>query len=557
MRVAELRLTVAVLAGALGCSRGHAHGNGPDAGQHPTSSSCPPPPPALRLDPAAPALPSMPPSSRGMVVQLDAEPPTLLPLLRPDWMAWTILGHLVEESLIRVDPHTGALLPELAEKWEVDESHVLWRFHLRRDAFWHDGHPFTADDVLFTFERLLDPDVGAADRALFAGAQVTKVGPYDVEVRLRVPLASAALDFDRLLILPRHRFPFVDLTRSADANAPVGTGPMRFVSWARGVQITLERQDHYWGLPAPLASLTFRFIASPSALIAALERGDVDIVPRTTEDVAERIDADPSLSSYALVRAAGFDYTAWLHNVASSRLADVRIRRAIGLAIPREPLRADVEHCGVVVAVGPLPPGHPALLGVEPPRFDPGEAARLLDEAGIVDTDGDGKRDKSGAPFVLKLLYPASSREQERAATVIVDELRRLGLLLELVPLEWAQFLRRLESHDFDLAAIQWSIDAEPDLFPLFHSTQVVGSLNYGGYADPEVDSWLEELRTEEPTARRNELLRDVVLRVRRDEPYTFLFSPLTIAVVRRGAYGVTPTALGWEPRLWAWGAPP
>jgi peptide/nickel transport system substrate-binding protein len=540
---------------AASCSRGHSRPALPDAQAAVASAlACPPAPAPLRFDPSAPPLSRPMPSARGMVVQLDAEPATLLPLLRPDWMSWTIVGHLVDESLVRVDPRTGSLLPELAERWEVDDAHERWTFHLRHDVMWHDGVALSADDVVFTFERLLAPDVGAADRGLFAGAHVTKTGPYDVEVKLRTPLASAALDFDRVLILPRHRFPRGDLSRSPDANAPVGTGPMRFVSWARGMQIVLARNDHYWGPPAPLASLTFRFLESRPAIVASLERGEMDLVPRAPVELADRIEKDPAIAKdYVVMRSASFDYTAWIHNVVSPKLADPRVRRAIGLAIPREALRTEVERCSVTLALGPLPVGHPALASLSPPPFDPEEAAHLLDEAGLIDANGDGKRDRAGAPFTLTLLYPASSREQERAASVVADELRRLGVTLELLPLEWAQFLHRIEAHDFELAAIQWSIDAEPDLFPLLHSTQVAGSLNYGGYADHDVDGWLEELRSEEPPSKRVELLTEVVQRVRRDEPYTYLFSPLTLAVVRRGAHGVQPTALGWEPRAWGW----
>jgi peptide/nickel transport system substrate-binding protein len=489
-----------------------------------------------------------------MVVQLDAEPATLFPLLHPDWSSWTIEGHLVLESLVRVDARTGALTGELAESWDVDASRTRWTFHLRRDAAWHDGAPFTAEDVIFTFDRLLDPDVGAADRALFAGAHVAKVGPADVEVTLPAPLASMELDFDRLLMLPRHRFPRGDLSRSEDATAPVGTGPMRFSSWTRGREIVLVRNSTYWGPPSPLPSLTFRFISSRPALLAAIERREIDVVPRAPGELVEHAESDAALiRSYEVVRAGGFDYTAWMYNVASPKLGDARARRAVGLMIPRLQLQSEVERCSVQLAFGPLPPGHEALRGIEPPRFDPTEAARLLDEAGIVERNGDGVRAQGAVPFKLTLIYPASSRQQERAATVVADELRRLGVLLELEPLEWAQFMRRLETHDFELASIQWSIDAEPDLYPLFHSTQVASALNYGGYSDPTVDAWLDALRSEEQRARRNELLHELVLRLRRDEPYSFLFSPLVIAVVRRGAIGVMPTPLGWQPRGWGW----
>jgi len=388
-----------------------------------------------------------------MVVELDAEPATLLPLVHPDWLSWTIEGHLVLESLVRVDAQTGLLTGELAESWEVDSPRTRWTFHMRKGAKWHDGTPVSADDVVFTFDRLLDPTVGSPDRALFAGARVVKLPSGDVEVRLRAPLASADVDFDRILILPRHRFPRGDLTRAEDASAPIGTGPMQFSTWVRGREIVLVRNPSYWGPAAPTPRLTFRFVTSPPAVLAAIEHGDIDVVPRATVELAEQVEARPALAaSYEVVRAGGFDYTAWIHNVTSPKLKDVRVRRALGLAIPRAQLRSEVERCGVQLALGPLPPGHEALAGIDPPRYDATEAARLLGEAGITDTNGDGVRDWGGQSFRLTLIYPASSRQQERAATVIAEELRRLGVDLKLAPVEWAEFLHRLELHDFELA---------------------------------------------------------------------------------------------------------
>jgi peptide/nickel transport system substrate-binding protein len=490
-----------------------------------------------------------------MVVDLDAEPATLLALVHPDWLTWTIEGHLVLESLVRLDSRTGVLTGELAESWDVDPTGTRWTFHLRKGVEWHDGVAASLDDVLFTFDRLLDPSVGAPDRTLFVGARVSKVGPGDVEVKLASPLPSAALAFDRLLILPRHRFPRGDLSRSEDASGPMGTGPMRFSSWTRGREIVLVRNKAYWGPKAHLSQMTFRFVPSHAALLAALDHGDVDIVPRASVETAEHVEGNPALTaSYDVVRAGGFDYTAWIQNVDSPKLRDARVRRAIGLAIPRAQIRSEVERCGVQLASGPLPPGHEALVGIAPPTFDPKEAGRLLDEAGVSDNNGDGIREWGGAPARFTLIYPSSSRQQERSATVVADELRRLGVVLELSPIEWAEFLRRVESHDFELASIEWSIDGQPDLYPLFHSSQAAGGLNYGSYANKEVDAWLDDLRTEVRADRRTELLRSIVERLRADEPYTFLFSPIVQAIVRRGAAGVTPTPLGWQPRAWGWG---
>jgi peptide/nickel transport system substrate-binding protein len=491
-----------------------------------------------------------------MIVELDAEPATLLPLVHPDWQSWVIEGHLVLESLVRIDPVTGALVGELAESWQVDRSGTRWTFHFRKGVKWHDGAPASVDDVLFTFDRLLDPSVGAPDRAFFAGARVAVQGPLDVEVTLSAPRPSVALAFDHLLILPRHRFPRGDLSRSEDASAPIGTGPMRFSSWVRGRELVLVRNASYWGPESPLPALTFRFIPSRPALLAAIDHGDVDVVPRASVELAETVERDASLAAtYEVARAGGFDYTAWIPNVESAKLKDPRVRRALSLSIPRAQIRSEVERCGVQPATGPLPPGHEALAGIDPPRFDPAEAGRLFDQAGITDKNGDGIRDWNGAPAKFTLIYPASSRQQERSATVIADELRRLGVTLELMPVEWAEFLRRAETHDFELAAIEWSIDGEPDLYPLFHSSQVEGGLNYGSYVSKDVDGWLDELRAETTREKRTELLHQIALRLRADEAYIFLFSPLQQAVVKRGAAGVGPTPLGWQPRAWGWRA--
>jgi peptide/nickel transport system substrate-binding protein len=491
-----------------------------------------------------------------MIVELDAEPATLLPLVHPDWLSWTIEGHLLLESLVRIDARTGVLVGELAESWDVDASRSRWTFHMRRGVEWHDGVPASVEDVLFTFERLLDPAVGAPDRAVFAGARVRKVGSIDVEVALPSPLASPEAAFDRLLILPRHRFPRGDLSRSEDATAPVGTGPMRFSSWVRGREIVLVRSPTYWGPLAPLAEMRFRFMPSRPAVFSAIDQGEVDVVPRASVEMAEHVEQSAALrASYGVIRAGGLGYRAWIQNVNAPKLRDVRVRRAIGLAVPRSQIRSEVERCGVELALGPLPPGHEALLGIAEPRFDPTEAARLLDDAGVLDKNGDGVRDWSGASMRLTLIYPASSRQEERSATVVADELRRLGIMLELSPLEWAEFLRRVETHDFELAAIEWSIDGEPDLYPLFHSSQAAGGLNYGGYANPQVDAWLDELRSETTRPRRLELLHAIVERLRADEAYTFLFSPIVEAIVRRGVAGVIPSPLGWQPRAWYWEA--
>ncbi|HEX7664403.1 MAG TPA: ABC transporter substrate-binding protein, partial [Polyangiaceae bacterium] len=368
-------------------------------------------------------------------------------------------------------------------------------------------------------------------------------------------LASAEVAFDRLSILARHRSPRGDLAESPDATAPIGTGPMKFVAWTRGASIEVARFDKHWAGPSPLPKITFRFPPGFGRVVEELEDGDLDLVPRAPADAVKAVEASTALQAkYDVVRAGGASYTAWVHDVASPKLADAHVRRAIGLAVPRDRLRCEVLACNVSIAKGPLPADHPALADLPIPAYDPAAAARELDAAGVVDHDGDGIREQNGAPFSLKLLVPTTATEQARIASVVADELRKIGVVLEVVPLEWSQLRRALETHTFELAAIEWTIDHEPDLFPLFHSTQSAGSLNYGGYADADVDRLLEDQRKGAPD--HVATLRAVTEKLRQDEPYTFLFSPLVVAIVKKGAVGARPTPLGWQPRDFGW-APP
>ena len=409
-----------------------------------------------------------------------------------------------------------------------------WTFHLRHGVLWHDDVPFTADDVVFTLQRVSDPAVGASDRAIFSGAHAHAVDSETVEITFKAPLASPETAFDRLLILSRHRSPRGDLGMSPDATAPIGTGPLKFVSWMRGAQIDLAIWDHYWGTKSPLEKMTFRFPPTYGNVIGALQEGSVDVVPRRAERRRGH-DENESCAERKIRRPARGRLE--LHRVGAQRflekLADPRVRRAIGLAVPRAKLQCEIEACNVAVTLGPLPADHPAMADIAAPHFDLAEAARDLDSAGIVDTDGDGVREMDGQPFTIHLIVPTTSTEQEKIASVVADELRKIGVRFEVLPLEWSQFRRAIELHDFELAAIEWTIDAEPDLFPLFHSTAASGSLNYGGYSNANVDRLLEALRSD--TGDRNEMQHDIVTQIRDDEPYTFLFSPLIVAIVRKG----------------------
>jgi peptide/nickel transport system substrate-binding protein len=451
------------------------------------------------------------------------------------------------------------------------ERGTVFTFKVRQDVLWHDGHPFDAEDVLFTWQSYLNPAVDC-EQARFRFQEVAKgelLDRHTVRFFYRQQYYSAVETFnDTLCILPRHLYDLLDPdNKDFDPQATVqqrgeyindnphnidwvGLGPYRVTKWERDQYIEAERFPGYFEQdPAKagyLDTLRWRFIKDDDAAFNALLNKEIDIFWRVkTEDykgenTAQKAFTDTYYKAY--VYTGQYNYTTW--NMTRSKFSDVRVRTALCYAYD---VRGWIKskYSGLAVPVtGPfffLSPGYDR--SVQPLPYDPDKAEELLTEAGWYDRNGDGTIDKDGEEFVIEFLSMAGNKASESYATKLQESFARVGVKLVLQPLEFASLQDRLKDRQFDAASLAWTIpELESDPRQIWHSAQAVPGLrssNYSSYADPLTDELIEKGRHELDFEKRQEHWRAMHRRIYELQPYLFGQTPPMKLAINRKLRGV------------------
>ena len=470
-------------------------------------------------------------------IALEAEPPNLNPLIAADGITGRVtMPDIYQGLLCHAAPPPSPATPCLAERLAVDETGRIWAFTLRAGITWHDGAPLTAGDVAFTFSLLSGED--AAPTILAADLDdLTSVHAEGRRVVLafRAARAGRREALARLPILPRHVFAGVrpaELALHPASRAPVGTGPLRFVSWRAGESIELARFDGAWGRPAGAARILWRIAPARDRVLRDVASGRLDLALQVPLEQAREVAAS-SGGAVELFTYPAPAYLAAVFNLRRPELADPRVRRALLLLLDRP---AVVERIlgGGAVASGPFLPGDPqADPALEPAPFDPAAARRLLAEAG---------RTGSARPR-LTVAVPAGSRLMARVADIWASDARDHAAL-EVTELPYADLLARARAGRFDAALLAFTTGPDLDLYHRFHSSQV-GSENYGALRDPELDRLLEAARSEPDPQRRLAHQRAIHRRLHHLVPYAFIAADQRVGLARQGLRGHQDTAAG------------
>lgn len=431
-------------------------------------------------------------------VGLQLEPPNLDPTSGAATATDDVVYATIFEGLTRIAAD-GTIKPWLASGWTVSDDGLTYLFELRPGIRFHDGSLLTADDVVFSLSRAIEPTTtNAQAQALRAIKAIVATGPLEV----RIDLAERDSGFTTLLSLGD----CVIVSRaSADnlATAPVGTGPFRFASWRRGDAVTLERFDGYWGRPARLSRLVFRFMADPNAAYAAIRAGDLDIFPDfPAPEVLDQLAADPRLK---LVTTPSEGEVILAINQRHGPLSDIRVRQAIAHAVDRRSI-IEGSMYGHGTPIGshfpPQNPDYVDLTGQYP--HDPAIARHLLAQAGYA----------NGLDLTLKLPPPAYAR---RGGEIVAAQLATVGIRARIVNVEWAAWLDEVyQRHDFELTIIN---HAEPFDFAIYGRTGY-----YFGYESPAYRALLTELKAARDGTARHQILGDLQRRLADDAVNAFLY---------------------------------
>lgn len=446
-----------------------------------------------------------------VVIGLQLEPPTLDLTSSPAAAIPQVLLYNVYETLVKLEAD-GSITGLLAETWEVSDDGLTYTFQLRDGVTFHNGEAFDADDVVFSINNVLTKDPAHPfATTLEPIAEVTAVDASTVEITL--DQVSANL----LFFLTQGQGVMLDESAVATIeNEPVGTGPFQFASWTVGDAITLTRNDAYWGEPALLDSVTFRYINEPTALNSAMLAGDLDILSGVS--APELLTAFEDDERFEVLQGLTNGEVTLSLNGRRAPLDDVRIRQAITQAIDRQAV-VDLAYAGYGTVIGtfstPLDPWYRDLTDVHP--YDPDRARELLAEAGA-------------DALTLEMILPPVSYAA-RSGEIIASQLAEVGVTVNITNVEWGVWLEDVfTNHDFDMSIVA---HVEPRDVGQYGNPEY-----YWGDDSPQVAEILEQADAEPDPEARNALYASVLEEITAVAADNWLFVLPALAVVEKGVTG-------------------
>jgi peptide/nickel transport system substrate-binding protein len=515
-------------------------------------------------------LGAAPPGGRVLRIGMALQPDSLDPLI-----ATTYSENYIEEAVFdgltvlddrgRATPDLAVAVPTRANGGISADGRTL-TYHLRHDVRWQDGIPFTARDVVFTFARMRDPNVPFASTTWYEIIErLSAPDPYTIVIRLKRPSADATSELfvngEMGMIVPEHALRNVRDFRSAGFNgAPIGTGPYAVVRWDRGTSLDLVANPQYFRGAPHIARIHVAFIADQNTLALQMLTGELDFaqqLPLTQRHAFEHVTG----LSVHLVPTYLLDYL--IANTRAAPLDDVRVRRALALAIDRQPLVTKAYLGGALLADSFEPPWSPFYTAAPRSALGPdlGEANRLLDDAGWR-RGPDGRRRRNGVALELPLTTIAGQTVMANEAVVLQAVWSGLGIDVPLRPVQFPILFAPtgvLAQGSFALALISYGELPWPDIseFVAGNALPPAGE-NYARLVDPQIDAWLHQsAATFDVTARRS-IVAAFETRLRERAPEIPLLWERFLYAWSADLLGVRPETANsdfWNVADWRWRA--
>ncbi len=428
---------------------------------------------------------------------------------------------LVFETLVGTNPTDGQYVPLLADRWEIAPDGRTYTFYLRQDVTWHDGTPFTAADVVFSMDAQSDEATGSSYTSQFNATveSYRAVDDYTVEVVAVDVLAQVVFHGSAYCpIVAKHIWESVAHDQwvndpgstGADPSRVVGTGPFKFQELnASEATATFVKNETYYDQVPNIDTFIFQPWPDEVSAIEALRAGDVDFYENVPPADVEGLDAEDNIN-VALYDTYSFGFYGYdLDPEKTPLFQDVRVRQALAYGIDRQSIVDNINLGYGEVAMGSQPVLSPAYA---PDRlntvytYDPEKAMALLDEAGVVDSDGDGVRELNGEPFAFEVMYGSGAITNDQTVAYLQDAWSQIGIQMTPNPVDFDTVLVPAITENFNFQAVLLGFNWDPtgDQSAMFHSNAQDGQgFNFMSYSNPEVDALMDEAnRTIDPDAR-------------------------------------------------------
>lgn len=448
---------------------------------------------------------------------------------------------LIFNGLTRVGPQ-GEIIPDLAEDWDISSDGTSYTFYLRQGVLWHDGAPFTANDVVYTINAIQNPNYqGSPTLAeLWRSVVVEQLDTYTVRFLLREPYAPF-LDYTTIGILPVHILGSVPIETLGDSQfsaSPIGTGPF-MVSEVSARRIVLQANPEYFRARPYLDRIEFIYYPNDQAVFEARKRGEVAGIARVLPEHLDAVRDDPELTLYS---APISGYTLIFLNLDRGVFQDPAVRRAMMLALDRQQLVDDIlGGQGIVIHSAILPNSWAYDQNVRQYNHDPRKAIVALEEAGWFDDNGDGVRER-GSQVLEFTLATNDDPTRVRLIHAVSEQLAAVGIRATPEVVGWDELTTEmLPTRRFDAVLSEWQgLPPDPDPYPFWHSSQAMeGGWNVASYISEQADLLLQDARTTNIREQRVELYRRFQELFSDDVPSLLLYQPVYNYAVDENVQGV------------------
>ncbi len=469
------------------------------------------------------------------------------------------------DTLLTKDPNTNEYMPGVAESWTVSEDGKIYTFKLRKGIKFTDGSEIKAKDVKFSFDAVLDPKYEAAHKlAYFENINSPTIIDeetiqFTVKNKYFRNLETLAKEF---YIVPEAIYAKQSQENKL-AKTLVGSGPYKILQYNKSKSLILTKNKDWWGFKVDQANLKdmhrfdkiyIRFVKEDAIRLELLKKGKLTYseILRGEEFVKKIDTSNPDwshLNKYEVDNEAykSYSFIAW--NLKNPLFQDKKVRQALAHLMNRQLLIEKFQYGKSDLAAGPIyPQSMYADKSVKPLAYDVNQAKKLLQEAGWSDSDQDGVLNKKIQGVDTKFAFSlfSTNRDLEKYFTVYKEDLKKVGIELNIKNLDWNSFIKALTERKFDSVTLAWynTEDAiDIDFKQVWHSESAnLGGSNFIGYRNPVVDKLIDESRQELNREKRIPILQKVYKTIAEDAPYLFMFTPKVMYVVDKAVDIKQPT---------------
>jgi len=469
--------------------------------------------------------------------------------------------------------------PMLSERWELSEDNNLLRLYMRKDIFWSDGKPITAEDIVFSFDVYSDPQVESRffgqfenfytidDMQIDINKTFKVVSPTILEINFKEDSNPSLLDIN-LEIIPKHiwsQFKRGEFPQAKINFEPITSGPFKLSKWEREALISLRiDSSSFLYNPDNIKEIIFKIVPDYKSRIIQLKTGAIDLVDNIKSEDADELKAISKLNFYSL-RGRDYDYVGWNHVnpqeyqkskvIPNKFFSSSKVRKALTYAINRKEIIESYLSAFGEICKGPVSPMFNIYYDSDLPTNDysPEKAKEILKDAGWNDKNGDGIIENGDVDFSFDLYTNTGNPRRNYVATIVKNNLRAVGIEVNVQMLETGAFIERLMKRDYDAWIAGWTIPIPINLNPYWNSDKEIGFLNFSSYQNKAKDEILNTLQQRLTESEKTKLYKDLQSIFQEDEPVTFLYWFDNIIVYNKRISEINFSMLGLVKNAWEW----